>query len=72
MNRNGGPLGITIASSGERHEPVLISYLAPDGLAEKYDYRSLKVFSNLLLATVISTASLAKGRKMKITLSLKM
>ncbi|KAK6111480.1 PDZ domain (Also known as DHR or GLGF) family protein [Brugia pahangi] len=35
LNRNGGPLGITIASSGERYEPVLISYLAPGGLAEK-------------------------------------
>ncbi|KAL3983106.1 PDZ domain (Also known as DHR or GLGF) family protein [Acanthocheilonema viteae] len=35
LNRNGGPLGITIASSDERYEPVLISYLAPGGLAEK-------------------------------------
>ncbi|EJW84029.1 hypothetical protein WUBG_05062, partial [Wuchereria bancrofti] len=35
LNRDGGPLGITIASSGERYEPVLISYLAPGGLAEK-------------------------------------
>uniref|UniRef100_A0A915Q1Q7 PDZ domain-containing protein n=1 Tax=Setaria digitata TaxID=48799 RepID=A0A915Q1Q7_9BILA len=35
LNRKGGPLGITIASSGERYEPVLISYLAPGGLAEK-------------------------------------
>uniref|UniRef100_A0A0R3S6B1 PDZ domain-containing protein n=1 Tax=Elaeophora elaphi TaxID=1147741 RepID=A0A0R3S6B1_9BILA len=35
LNRNGGPLGITIASSSERYEPVLISHLAPGGLAEK-------------------------------------
>ncbi|VDN08252.1 unnamed protein product [Thelazia callipaeda] len=35
LNRKGGPLGITIASSGEHYEPVLISYLAPGGLAEK-------------------------------------
>ncbi|VDN17374.1 unnamed protein product [Gongylonema pulchrum] len=35
LSRKGGPLGITIASSGERNEAVLISHLTPGGLAER-------------------------------------
>ncbi len=35
LSRRGGPLGITIASTDERGDPVVISQLAPGGLAER-------------------------------------
>uniref|UniRef100_F1KUU9 Glutamate receptor-interacting protein 1 n=1 Tax=Ascaris suum TaxID=6253 RepID=F1KUU9_ASCSU len=35
LNRKGRPMGITIASRGERGDPVIISQLAPRGLAER-------------------------------------
>lgn len=35
LNRRRQPLGITIASTGERGDPVYISQLAPGGLAER-------------------------------------
>uniref|UniRef100_A0AC35U8D4 Glutamate receptor-interacting protein 2 n=1 Tax=Rhabditophanes sp. KR3021 TaxID=114890 RepID=A0AC35U8D4_9BILA len=35
LNRKGQPLGITIASSGEAGDPIVISQLAAGGLAEK-------------------------------------
>ncbi|VDM47222.1 unnamed protein product [Toxocara canis] len=35
LNRKGRPMGITIASRGERGDPVIISQLAPHGLAER-------------------------------------
>lgn len=36
LNRKGQPLGITIASTGERGDPVVISQLAPAGLAHRF------------------------------------
>uniref|UniRef100_A0A1I7YQU2 Glutamate receptor-interacting protein 1 n=1 Tax=Steinernema glaseri TaxID=37863 RepID=A0A1I7YQU2_9BILA len=35
LNRKGQPLGLTIASTGEPGDPVIISQLAPGGLAER-------------------------------------
>uniref|UniRef100_A0A0N5AVQ6 PDZ domain-containing protein n=1 Tax=Syphacia muris TaxID=451379 RepID=A0A0N5AVQ6_9BILA len=35
LNRKGKPVGITIASSGKIGDPVIISQLAPNGLAER-------------------------------------
>jgi hypothetical protein len=35
LARKGQPLGITIASSGERGDPIIISQLASNGLAER-------------------------------------
>lgn len=35
LSRKGQPLGITIASTGERGDPVIISQLASGGLAER-------------------------------------
>ncbi|KAK0399663.1 hypothetical protein QR680_003151 [Steinernema hermaphroditum] len=35
LNRKGQPLGLTIASTGEPDDPVIISQLAPGGLAER-------------------------------------
>uniref|UniRef100_A0AC34GTG9 PDZ domain-containing protein n=1 Tax=Panagrolaimus sp. ES5 TaxID=591445 RepID=A0AC34GTG9_9BILA len=35
LTRKGQPLGITIASSGERGDPIIISQLASNGLAER-------------------------------------
>uniref|UniRef100_A0A1B6DIR9 PDZ domain-containing protein n=1 Tax=Clastoptera arizonana TaxID=38151 RepID=A0A1B6DIR9_9HEMI len=35
LARNGGPLGITIAGSEDPNEPIIISALTPNGLAER-------------------------------------
>nr|XP_018895877.1 PREDICTED: glutamate receptor-interacting protein 2 [Bemisia tabaci] len=35
LKRNGGPLGITIAGSEDPKDPILISSLAPDGVAQQ-------------------------------------
>jgi hypothetical protein len=35
LSRRGQPLGITIASTGDLFDPILISALAPGGLADR-------------------------------------
>lgn len=48
LTRKGQPLGITIASSGERGDPIIISQLASNGLAERFVYQiSNSVFSEI-------------------------
>ena len=36
MQRNGGPLGITISGSDDLFEPMFVSGLTEGGLAERY------------------------------------
>lgn len=35
LSRKNGPLGLTIAGTDDRYDPIFISQLAPGGLAEK-------------------------------------
>ncbi len=36
MSRKNGPLGLTIASTDDRYDPIFVSQLAPGGLVERY------------------------------------
>lgn len=60
LSRKGGPLGLTIAGTDDRFDPIVISQLAPGGLAERYD-ADLKpfdvdfLFSSFFLALELFT-----------------
>ena len=46
LARKGQPLGITIASTGERGDPIVISQLASGGLAERFEFQvSMRKFN---------------------------
>jgi hypothetical protein len=42
LQRNGGPLGITISGSDDLFEPMFVSGLTEGGLAERYYYLRFK------------------------------
>lgn len=55
LNRKGGHLGITIAGNDDQVDPIIISQMAPGGIAEKYggdkkfDILSFLLFHDTLL-----------------------
>ena len=47
LQRNGGPLGITISGSDERFEPMYVSGLTEGGLADRYFFKiNMKIKQN--------------------------
>lgn len=49
LERHGGPLGITISGTEEEFDPIVISGLTSNGLAEKYVAYFVSQFSTNLL-----------------------